>query len=155
MGVSTPPNSVMTSSTAKMARTSLHAVSKNITCQPAQLLDWVWEHAQDTAIHMCACMWMQVMWLKSHTVQKLLNPLNAHPETTRNCVTRRLSGQIGVKWPSRRDILVHSAKSALTGTDVCGSLERWTLDTVGLVCYARLNLCDFPVKSIMRFLFIQ
>ena len=27
--------------------------------------------------------------------------------------------------------------------------------TVGLVCYARLNLCDFLVKSIMRFLFMR
>ena len=26
--------------------------------------------------------------------------------------------------------------------------------TVGLVCYVRLNLCDFLVNSIMRFLFM-
>ena len=29
------------------------------------------------------------------------------------------------------------------------------LTTVGLVCYAGLNLCDFLVKSIVRFLFMR
>ena len=29
------------------------------------------------------------------------------------------------------------------------------LITIGLVCYAGLNLCDFLVKSIVRFLFMR
>ena len=45
------------------------------------------------------------------------------------------------KWLSSHKTAVHRVQSAQ--------------GTVGLVCYAGLNLCDFVVKSIMRFLFMR
>ena len=48
----------------------------------------------------------------------------------------------------------HMHKHALTFLP-CPPWFHLGVYTVGLVCYARLNLCDFLVKSIVRFLFMR
>ena len=47
------------------------------------------------------------------------------------------------------------SESLQINAHVYENLTTCPVATVGLVCYAGLNLCDFLVKSIMRFLFMR